>query len=159
MYESLGLRAVTSHIQSGNVLFKTDKRNLAALAARIEETIEKRFGFRPTVVLRTAEELREVIRANPFADRRDVEPNRLAVVFLAAQPGAEAREKAAKLDAGPEEMRIAPRELYIHYVNGMGRPKLAPALLEKTLKVEGTARNWNTVTKLGEMADNIETAH
>src|SRR5665811_2227083 len=77
LYESLGLRDPQTYVQSGNVVFRTDKRDLVALAKRIEDAIEQGFGFRPTVILRTSGELREVIARNPFAKRRGIEPTKL----------------------------------------------------------------------------------
>ncbi len=58
----------------------------------------------------------------------------------------------------PEELRIEGRELYIYFPNGMGRSKLSLARLEKTLKTSGTGRNWNSVTKMLEMAEKLETS-
>ena len=56
----------------------------------------------------------------------------------------------------PEELRIVGRELYIYFPNGMGRSKLSLAKFEKTLKTAGTVRNWNSVTKILEMAEKLE---
>ena len=57
-----------------------------------------------------------------------------------------------RLPVGPEELYITGRELYIYYPNGLGRTKLQLKLIERALKTPGTTRNWNTVTKLLEMA-------
>ncbi|HEY7617328.1 MAG TPA: hypothetical protein VH744_11030, partial [Terriglobales bacterium] len=70
-------------------------------------------------------------------------------------PGPEVREAILSIKAGPEELRLAVRELYIYFPDGFGRSKL-PVLLDKTLKKSGTARNWNTVTKLLEIAEGME---
>ncbi len=158
LYESLGLREPQTFIQSGNVIFSTDKRDLSALARRIEDAIERDFGFRPAVILRTSSELREVIARNPFAKRSGIEPNRLLVNFLASDPGAKTREEVLKLKTEPEELRMDGRELYIYFPNGMARPKMSWAVLERTLKVPGTGRNWNSVIKLLEMAERMEAA-
>src|SRR5271166_158926 len=85
LYKSLGLRDAQTYVQSGNVAFKTDAEGLASLAKRIEDAIERKFGFRPGVTLRTAADLRDVIARNPFAKRRDVDPGKLIVTFLAAE--------------------------------------------------------------------------
>jgi uncharacterized protein (DUF1697 family) len=53
------------------------------LSARIEDAIERKFKFRPAVILRTASELRDIIARNPFAKRRGIEPAKLHVMFLA----------------------------------------------------------------------------
>ncbi len=158
LYESLELLEPQTYIQSGNVLFKTRERNLTLVAKRIEDGIERTFGFRPNVIVRTSSDLRGVIAANPFATRRDIEPSRLLVIFLAREPGAEARDKVLKIKADPEELRIVGREVYIYFPNGMARPKLQPAVIERMLKIPGTGRNWNSVTKMLEMAEKLETS-
>ena len=156
LYEELGVRQPQTYLQSGNVVFRASARDLARLGGRLEAAIENRFGFRPDVMIRTAAELRDVIARNPFATRRGIEPAKLAVLFLARDPGAAARGKLRGIDTGPEELRIHDRELYIYFPNGMGRPKLSAQLIEKTLETPGTARNWNTVTRLAEMAEKLE---
>ena len=156
LYESLELRNAQTYVQSGNVVFKSKERNVAALATRIESAIERDFGFRPKVILRTFAELRDVIAKNPFATRRGIEPNKLLVTFLAIDPGAEARAQALKNRTEPEELRLHGREAYIYFPNGMARPKLSWPAIERVLKTSGTGRNWNTVNKLLEIAEKLE---
>jgi uncharacterized protein (DUF1697 family) len=158
LYESLGLKDPQTYVQSGNVVFRTKERNLTALARRIENAIERSFGFRPAVIVRTPDELRAVIARNPFATRRGIDPSRLLITFLASDPSAEAREQVLKVEAVPEELRINGREVYIYYPNGMARPKLPWTRMEKMLKTSGTGRNWNSVTKLLEIAERLEAA-
>ena len=155
LYESLGLRGAQTYIQSGNVVFRTDAKDLARLQKRIEDAIEKSYGFRTGVVLRTSAELKDIIRRNPFAKRSGIEPNKLVVSFLTGEPGPESKQKIAQIKVGPEELVLDGRELYIYYAGGIGSSKLTPAVIERALKVSGTARNWNTVTKLLEMAENL----
>lgn len=152
LYESLKFTGCQTFIQSGNVIFKTKERNLAKLTSQIQTAIERSFGFRPDVILRTSDELRDAIARNPFAKRRGIEPGKLLVTFLASAPAAQARDNLLKLKTDPEELRIDGRELYIYFPDGMGRSKLWP-LIERTLKVSGTGRNWNSVTKMLAIAD------
>ena len=156
LYESLKLRDPQTYIQSGNVIFRTEERNLVRLAKRVQNGIERSFGFRPAVIVRTASELRDVIARNPFAKRRGIEPSKLLVTFLASDPGADARDQVRRMKTAPEELRIEGRELYIYFPNGMARPKLSWAALEKALKTPGTGRNWNSVTKMLEIAERLE---
>jgi uncharacterized protein (DUF1697 family) len=156
LFESLGLRDVETCLQSGNVIFRPERPALARFPERLEDALERTFGFRPAVILRTPSELRDVIARNPFAKRRGIDPAKLAVTFLARDPGPETREKVRRIPPHPEELWIDGRELYIYFPNGMGRPKLSMALLEKTLQTPGTSRNWNTVTKLLELAESLE---
>src|SRR5580704_18431462 len=102
IYQSLGLRNPQTYVQSGNVVFRSDAKDLARLRKRIEDAIEQTCGFRTPVVLRSSVELKDVIRRNPFAKRTGIEPNRLLVSFLAAEPPAECREKVALVKVGPE---------------------------------------------------------
>jgi len=155
VYESLGLLDVQTYVQSGNVVFRTKERSLIGLGKRIEAAIEGSWGFRPLVVLRSTSEMRGAIAKNPFAERR-VDPDRLLVTFLASVPDAEALGKALAISTDPEELRIDGSEAYIYFPNGMARPKMSWPRIEKALKTSGTGRNWNTVTKLLEMAEALE---
>lgn len=154
--ESLGLRHAQTYVQSGNVVFRTDARDFTLLSKRIADAIEERFAFRPGVILRTAADLRAVIAANPFASRRDLDPSRLLVQFLAGEPPADVRERILKIESEPEELRMGGRELYIYYPSGMARPKVAWTFIERILQTPCTGRNWNTVRKLLEMVESLE---
>jgi uncharacterized protein (DUF1697 family) len=153
--ESLGLCNPQTWLQSGNVIFTTKERDLPKLARRMESAIEKKVGFRPDVVLRTSDELREVITKNPFTKRNDIEGSKLLVTFFEDAPAPEVREQVLRIKGHPEEIHMASRELYIYYPDGMGRSKLNP-VLTRALKNKGTARNWNTVGKLLEMSEKME---
>lgn len=154
LYESLKLRNPQTYIQSGNVIFETRQDDLVRLSRQIETT----FGFRPEVILRTKSEMRAVIARNPFSKRRNIDPSRLLVSFLVSEPNAEGREKVLSIKTDPEELRIDGRELYIYFPNGMARPKFSWAAVERILKIPGTGRNWNSVTKMLEIAAGLEGA-
>jgi uncharacterized protein (DUF1697 family) len=154
---SLKLRSPQTYIQSGNVVFGTPERDLSKLARRIEDCIEKGYSFRPTVMLRTAAEMRDVIARNPFAARKNIDPGKLVVSFLAGSPAAEVAKRLSEIKVGPEELRVSGRELYIYFPDGQGRSKL-PAALDRAAKIPATARNWNTVNKLLAMAEALESA-
>lgn len=158
LFESLGLRQAETFIQSGNVVCTTRARDMAALRTRIEDAIDQRFGFRCGVVLRTISELRDAIARNPFAARPGIDPARLLVTFLGADPDPAGRDKVLALDAAPEELRLDGRQVYLYFPNGIARPKLSWALLGKAMKTPATARNWNTVRKLLEIAERLEAA-
>jgi uncharacterized protein (DUF1697 family) len=158
LYESLGLEDVRTCLQSGNVVFRASRPNPGTLAARIEKKIESSHGIRTTVILRTPAEMKSVIARNPFARRRGIDPSKLVVAFLAGNPDAEACARVAAIKTAPEELHILGRELYIHFPNGMARPKIPWPLIERTLATSWTGRNWNTVRLLSETADEMEQA-
>jgi uncharacterized protein (DUF1697 family) len=121
LYQSLKLRDAQTYVQSGNVIFRSDERDITRLTKQIEDGIERKFDFRPSVILRTVAEMREVVATNPFAKRRGIEPSKLLVTFLASDPEEEAREKVRQMKCAPEELRIEGRELYIYFPKGIGR--------------------------------------
>jgi uncharacterized protein (DUF1697 family) len=156
---TLNLECAQTYVQSGNVVFLCEEKNLAALSKRISDAIEKKFGFRPDLVLRSAAELKKVIAENPFAGRKNIEPGKLLVVFLVSAPAKTARDALAKFDARGEELRLGGSELYIYFRNGQGQTKLSWPGLEKAVSTPFTGRNWNTVTKLLEMAESLRKAN
>jgi len=158
LYESLKFEDPRSYVQSGNVIFRTKEKNSDSLAKKIQSAIEGKFGFRPEVILRTTDELRKAIAASPFASRRDLEPGKILVTFLAADPAPDARAMLASLKDHPEELHLQGRELYIYFPNGAGKSKLPWSSIGKLLKTTGTARNWNSVTKMLAMAEEMEAA-
>jgi uncharacterized protein (DUF1697 family) len=156
LYESLGFRDAQTYVASGNVVFRTEAQSLTALAKRIESAIERDFGLRPRVILRSTSELKDAVARNPFRTRRGIEPNKLLVMFLESHPAAEAVEQALQIKADPEELHIDGREVYMYFPNGLARPKLSWVAVEKKLQTPGTGRNWNSVTKLLEIAEKLD---
>jgi uncharacterized protein (DUF1697 family) len=149
-FEKLGLQNVRTHLQSGNVVFQTDAKDRAKLGKALEGAL----GVEAKIMLRTAAELRKAIAANPLPDATS-QPSRFIVAFLSAKPTAAAMKALRDGYSGPETMELHGAELYIQYGDDMGRSKLNNALLERKLGVSATSRNWNTVTRLLEMADEI----
>jgi len=156
LYESLKLEDPRTYVQSGNVIFRTKEKNHAQLAKKIQDAIERKFKCRPEVILRTTDELRKAIAASPFAERPELEPGKILVTFLEAEPPKETHAAFDRFKDYPEEVHLKDRELYIYFPNGSGRSKLPWSSVEKLLKVTGTARNWNSVTKMLEMAEEME---
>jgi len=158
LYESIGHQQVQTYIRSGNVVSRTKEKDLSRITKKLEGTLEKEFGFCCSVVLRSAAEMREVIAHNPFAKRKDVEPGKLLVNFLAAQLSADAIKQLEAMDIAPEELHVVGREMFIYFPNGQARPKLKWQKVDKILRMVSTGRNLNTVQKLLEMAEKAEQA-
>jgi uncharacterized protein (DUF1697 family) len=156
LYESLGLRNPVTYIQSGNVVFRSSQKDLKKLATTIERAFEERYRFRSQIILRTLPELKEMVQINRFA-ARGVEPNKNVAIFLSGALETSEIDDVCSCCVLPEEMHADARHLHIYFPNGMGRSKL-PMLIEKKLAklpITGTARNWNTVLKLIEMAESL----
>ena len=153
---SLKLCNPQTYVQSGNVVFSARNAKLEQIAKRLGNGIERTFGFRTDVILRTTPEMRSVVARNPFARRSGIEPGKLIVLFLANDPGPKAREAIQKIKVDQEELHLDGRELYIYFPNGMGRSRVSTAAIERAIQTPGTGRNWNSVTKLLDMAEEVE---
>jgi uncharacterized protein (DUF1697 family) len=151
LHTSLGLGDVQTYIQSGNVVFTSDDADVAQIQKNIEDGFSQTFGFSVKVMVRTANQLNEIIGNNPFQNQPMRETNRIIAMFLASDPVSTALEDIQNAYSGPEEIHVIGREAFIYYPEGMGRSKLTNTLLEKKLKTAGTARNWNTVLKLQQL--------
>jgi uncharacterized protein (DUF1697 family) len=156
LYESLGFRNVTTYIQSGNVIFQSEKDDSGSVEATIERAIGKGFGFPVTVIVRKPAELARVLKINPFLGSNKIDEIRLYVTFLRDKPAA-AVVKALQLAAArsTDQYKILGREVYLYCPTGYGRTLLSNTFFEKQLKVKATTRNWKTVNTLYVMALNI----
>jgi uncharacterized protein (DUF1697 family) len=148
---SAGMRGVRTYVQSGNVVVDSDKPP-DKLARQCERQLADAFGLNVDVVARTRDELAEVVERNPLEDVA-TNPKRYQVSFLADEPGAAVVDELQELAAGPERLVAIGREVYAWHPEGVARSKLWAALAGKGLGTPATSRNWTTVTKLLEMAD------
>jgi uncharacterized protein (DUF1697 family) len=146
----MGLRGVQTYIQSGNAVFRCDVKNKTALAAKISTAIEAQHGFAPQVLLLDAVELQQAIADNPYPEAV-ADPKSLSLLFLAEMPQHPNLKALEALKTNSERFKLAGKVFYMHAPEGFGRSKLA-AQAEKLLGVAASARNWNTVCKLAEMA-------
>lgn len=141
MCEELGFTAVRTYIASGNVVFATRKSE-AAVKAALEKRLEAYAGKPIGVLVRSAQEMAEVVADNPFPK---LAPNRTMALFLDCAPPADTLSTIR--GQKDEEVRLGHREIYIHYGDGMGQSKLVIPAAKL-----GTARNMNTVAVLAKMA-------
>ncbi len=152
MFEAAGCRDVRTYIQSGNVVFSASAAVLRKLPEQITNAIEKRFGFKVPVILRSSDDLARTIRESPFlkmgAKDKSVDEKWLHVYFLAALPETPAVAGLDPNRSAPDVYHVREREIYLHVPNGMGRSKLTNAYFDSKLKTISTARNWATICKL-----------
>ena len=118
------------------------------LERRLEGTLAEHCGCQTDVVVRSADDWRGLVDANPFAAFAERDPAHLLVVLLkqCAPVSAQAALRAAV--KGVEEVVVSDGAAYIAYPDGIGRSKLGMSLIERHLGTRGTGRNWSTVLKI-----------
>jgi uncharacterized protein (DUF1697 family) len=144
-FRGAGATEVATVIQSGNVVFASDGPELTCAAAAT--ALQARFGFLPTIVLRSAKAWRAMIEANPFV-AANVAPDTLHVACLAAGPRA---SFAAPIDSQaflPDEFVRIGRDIYLNLPNGVAKANLTNARLDRMFGAVSTMRNWRTVLRL-----------
>lgn len=146
----LGREAPKTLGAAGSAIVATDE-DAASVEAAVEKRLQADHGLATEVFVRTHAELKAVLAANPFVKMAKEKPAGLLVLFLDSEPEAKAVEALRGRIVGPEEVAAGPRCLYVAYGEGMGRSKLTGALIERTLGLRGTGRNWNTIGKLAEL--------
>lgn len=157
--ESAGWARTTTFLASGNLVVSSPTpgtpaascRTATEVGALVHDGLLDRLGLDVDVVVVLPETLDAVVAHNPFPGDAEASPSKLLVTFYATAPSAEA---VASLDmsAHPERMGWHDGTSYTVYPDGAGTTRLTPALLRRTLGVDGTARNWTTVLRLRDLA-------
>ena len=151
IFTEAGCAAVQTYIQSGNVVFEAAPGLAESLPEIVTAAIQRRFGFESAVVIRTGEELRQVVASNPFDTTGD--PRLLHVAFLGEAPSDEAVARLDPERSPQDAFVVRGRHVYLHYPNGVAGSKLTNEYLAAQLGTASTMRNWRTVLTLLEMVE------
>lgn len=86
VFEALGFRNVRSVISSGNILFESAKKDIPALEREIEEALHAMIDVNSVTILRSREEIAEMVDKRPFATYVHTPSTYLTVTFLKHTP-------------------------------------------------------------------------
>lgn len=142
--EAAGFTQVRTFIASGNLVLGSKLKG-EKLEKNLESVILEGLGLKTNVFVRTGDELDAIIAANPFKAFAKTNPNFLVVNFMRAPASAAELDAMQRTSLIGEEIKQGKGCLYIKFPQGQGPSKLKMPKL-------GTARNWNSVTKLAAMA-------
>jgi uncharacterized protein (DUF1697 family) len=152
MLSELGLKDARSLLQSGNVVFRDDRRSSSELETLLEAAAKKRLGVETDFYVRSASDWATMIAGNPFPKEAESDPSHLLVMFLKKEPDRDSVADLQKSIKGREIVKAKGRHAYIVYPDGVGRSRLTNTVIEKALGTSSTGRNWNTVLKLAVIA-------
>jgi uncharacterized protein (DUF1697 family) len=153
--QELGLENVKTYIQSGNVVFQSQRTDLKQLSEEISAAIGKNFGFTPRVMLLTVDELQQAVDANPFP-KGENEPKTLHLFFMDSSPQDPDLNALEAVKTDNERYQLINNVFYLYAPDGIGRSKLAENV-GKGWDVTITARNWRTVSKIMVLATALST--
>jgi len=146
----MGFEDVQTVLQSGNVVLSAPSKSARALESQLEAAVQKALKLEIDFHVRTADEWRKVIDANPFGAEAKMDPARLVLTcYKAPLDPAKVKSVQAAI-TGRERLRADGRHLYMTFPDGYGNSKAA-VLVGKAFGA-GTARNWNTVLRLGALS-------
>ncbi len=146
-FEALGLKNVETYIQSGNVVFSG-----RVTAARLEAALHKEYGHAVPVTLRTAAQLRAVIDGAPKGFGAAPEKYRSMVLFTFASLTVEQLLAQLELREGVDEAWAGPGVVYHARLEARATSSKLTKLIALPVYQRVTLRNWNTTTKLADLA-------
>ena len=152
MLETLGFDDPKTLLLSGNIVFTAATGSSAKLEQQLEAASAKHLKVTTDYFVRSAKEWLQIVDQNPFPKEAKNDPSHLLMMCLRDAP-LPAQVKALQTSiTGREVVKAKGRHAYFVYPDGVGRSKLTIQKIEKALATRGTARNWNTVLKLAELA-------
>ncbi|MCP4417565.1 MAG: DUF1697 domain-containing protein [Chloroflexi bacterium] len=147
-FEQMGLKNVSTYIQSGNVLFASPEEDKTVLEAQIESQLAEALGFTVDTMIRRDDEMRELVRKRPFFPKTIPDDATHYISFLKKEPSSELRQKLLDTSSEMDEFYIDGAHLFWLYRRHLGKSKFTNGKVEKILKLSATRRNLNTVNKL-----------
>ena len=147
-----GFTDATTYINSGNALVRSTLSHEKTIA-KVAKLCKEHFGFDKATFAPTATEWQAVIDNNPFP--KVTEGKHLHAALLSSTPKPEAVEAIRAVAVDVERLIIVNNVAYLHTLHGFGTSKFA-AKFDQAIGVMNTARNWNTVLKMMELARGLE---
>ena len=142
-----GFQNVKTYINSGNLVFETVENDDKKPAEKIESAIEKEFSLKIKVIVRTIDEIENLILNNPFTGQFENDKD-LHVFFLDEELPNEKREILLSNNTENEQFAVQNREIFCLLKISVLDSLIGKDSIGKKLKVSATARNWRTVNKI-----------
>lgn len=150
IFANMGYKNVQTYIQSGNVVFEAPKQDLKKLTSRVEKGIDAALGYHVPTVIRTSDNIKEIVATDTFKKLKANEGTKTYVAFLSDAPTKEQVEYLISLNSVVDTFHVMGSEIYLIIDERHGKSIFTNVFIEKKLKMHATTRNWNTVRKLSE---------
>lgn len=147
-----GFKNATTYINSGNALVRSALSREETIT-KVAAICKKKFHYDRPIFAPTAAEWAAVVANNPFP--KMAEGRHVHAAMLADVPDPVKVKALQALAVDGEQLKVVKGVAYIHTPHGFGTSKLAEKF-DKGIGVMNTARNWNTVLKMHELAQGLE---
>lgn len=148
LFKSLGFTGVETFIASGNVVFETTPQETRLLEAQIERRLRAALGYEVATFIRSAAELADIARYQPFPPSDLEAAAALNIAFLADRLDDGAVQKLMALQTDIDDFHVHEREIYWLCRKKQSESTFSNAVLEKTLRRQATLRGVNTIQKM-----------
>lgn len=153
-FEKQGFSGVATYIQSGNVLFTSDKP-ASMLAARIESVLARTFGYQASLVLRSKQQMQDIVEGAPDGFGAEPAAYRYDVIFLKPPLTAAAAMKSVRTRPGVDEAHAGTGVLYFSRLTSRASQSQLSRIVSLPIYQSMTIRNWNTTTTLLRLMDGV----
>jgi uncharacterized protein (DUF1697 family) len=149
-FEAQGFTDVSTFIASGNVLFSATG-SAPALTARIETALSAEFGYRATVMVRSAAELKKVVGKAPRGFGKSAK-YRYDVAFVRKPTTPSRAVKVLPRREGVDQIWAGPGVIYFSRLVARASQSKMAQVITLPLYKDLTIRNWNTTSALARLS-------
>ncbi len=146
MFESFGLENVETYIQTGNVIFELSAKDAAVLEEQLEHHLEKAWGKKIQLFVRTIRQVSAIVKACPFDPK---EGESVYIVILDKKPSKKSIDALMAFRGEFDHFAVKGKEGY-QLRRSREKTTFVNHSVEQILGVPGTSRNLTTIKKLVE---------
>ena len=151
--QNMGFKNIITLLNSGNVIFETNQAKISELESQIAQQLNSSFGFPIPVIIRSAENLKQLILSNPFSGIEITNETRLYISFLRNKPQTDLLLPWISEDKSFHILQIDGANIISVLDLGIGKTVKGMEALEKLFGKDITTRNWNTILRIGYKVD------
>jgi uncharacterized protein (DUF1697 family) len=150
--EKCGFTNVSTYIQSGNVLFKSDNKNISKIVEKLEDSFLKDFAYNSCIVVKSYEQLQKIVSDVPpdWGKSNDL---RCYIAFIGGSISIQDVMREIELKEGIDFIKAGEGVLYMStLLSGLTRSRFTKLITKNVYKYI-TIRNYSTTRKILELLE------
>jgi uncharacterized protein (DUF1697 family) len=157
-FESRGFEHVRTYIQSGNVILSAGEPDKTRLTRRIEDALSQTFDYDSSVVLRSYDEMKDIVSLAPQGFGSQPDEYRYNVIYLKEPLTAAEAMQSVTTREGVDRAFAGDGVLYFSHLMRRASQSRLTRIIGLPVYQSMTIRNWNTTTKLLNMMEEVESS-